>query len=93
MQAAGMAEQFTLWTQALAGGMKRLFRHQRFFRAERQLHLCETLSLGPHGFLAVVRFEEQRFLVGGTNQSLALLAELSRSDSAAGDDGKRVRHE
>jgi len=60
---------------------KRLSRRDFLLRPERHLRLCETLSLGQRGFLAVVRFEEQRFLVGGTNQSLALLAELSRPSS------------
>jgi flagellar biogenesis protein FliO len=46
------------------------------WRRERNLRVCETLSLGSRGFLAVVRYEKQKFLVGGTNQSIAMLAEL-----------------
>jgi len=54
----------------------------------RSLRLCETLSLGNRGFLAVVRYQEERFLVGGTNSSISLLAQLkasSRSDDESGD--------
>lgn len=43
----------------------------------RKLRICETLSLGNRGFLAVVRYQEQQFLVGGTNQSIAMLAQLN----------------
>lgn len=46
-------------------------------RRQRALRLCETLSLGNRGFLAVVRYHEQQFLVGGTNTSIALLAQLA----------------
>jgi len=75
---------FSLRMGALWEAIKKLSRRGVFLRPERQLRLCETLSLGNRGFLAVVRFEEQKFLVGGTNQSLALLAELSRPSHAAG---------
>ena len=46
-------------------------------RRPRRLRLCETLSLGSRGYLAVVRYREQQFLVGGTNTSISLLAQLS----------------
>ncbi len=45
-------------------------------RGERQLQLCESLSLGEHRFVAVIRCQQQRFLVGGTGHSMALLAAL-----------------
>jgi len=45
-------------------------------RPRRQLRLCESLALGERRFLSVVEFGEQRFLVGGTGTSLALLAVL-----------------
>jgi flagellar biogenesis protein FliO len=40
------------------------------------MRLCETLSLGDRRFLAVVVVEEQRYLVGGAGNSIALLAQL-----------------
>ncbi|MGO9271849.1 MAG: flagellar biosynthetic protein FliO [Terriglobia bacterium] len=43
------------------------------------MRLCETLSLGDRRFLAVVVVEEQRFLVGGAGNSIALLAQLPGS--------------
>ncbi|MGA2717366.1 MAG: flagellar biosynthetic protein FliO [Candidatus Acidiferrales bacterium] len=46
-------------------------------REPKRLRLCETLSLGNRGYVAVVRYHDQQFLVGGTSSSVALLAELS----------------
>jgi flagellar biogenesis protein FliO len=49
-------------------------------RAPRQLRLCETLGLGERRFLAVVQFEQQKFLIGGTGNSVALLTRLGAGD-------------
>lgn len=46
-------------------------------RPERQLRLCETLTLGERRFVAVVQFRQEQFLIGGTANSVALLAQLS----------------
>ncbi|MGH9756404.1 MAG: flagellar biosynthetic protein FliO [Candidatus Acidiferrales bacterium] len=73
----------------LLAGWRKLagFSRGTFLRREpRRLRLCETLSLGNRGYLAVVRFQEQQFLVGGTNASMALLAELSPVRPAAADE-------
>ncbi len=45
-------------------------------RKTRRLRVCETLSLGERRFLAVIEFDRQEFLVGGTGNSLELLAQL-----------------
>ena len=45
-------------------------------RKPRRLRVCETLSLGERRFLAVIEFDRQEFLVGGTGNSLELLARL-----------------
>jgi flagellar biogenesis protein FliO len=45
-------------------------------RQPRRLRLCESLPLGDRRFVAVVEFEQSRFLVGGTAGSLVLLAKL-----------------
>lgn len=43
--------------------------------------LCETLSLGDRRFLALVRVEQNKFLVGAAGNSISLLAQLpSASD-------------
>jgi len=45
-------------------------------RQPKMMHLCETLALGDRRFLALVTVEDQRFLVGGAGNSIALLAQL-----------------
>ncbi len=45
-------------------------------RKVRRLRVRETLSLGDKRFLAVIEFDRQEFLVGGSGNSLALLARL-----------------
>jgi flagellar biogenesis protein FliO len=47
-------------------------------RLPRRLRLCESLPLGERRFVAVIEFEESRFLVGGTSSSLVLLADLGK---------------
>ena len=51
----------------------------RVRKATRRLRLCESLSLGEKRLLAVVEYEQQRFLVGGGAQSVNLLARLDES--------------
>jgi flagellar biogenesis protein FliO len=51
-------------------------RHAVKVRKPRRLRVCETLSLGERRFLAVIEFDRQEFLVGGTGSSLELLAKL-----------------
>jgi flagellar biogenesis protein FliO len=53
-------------------------------RPARRLRLCESLGLGDRRFVAVVEFDQARFLVGGTSSSLVLLAKLE------GDAGERL---
>jgi flagellar biogenesis protein FliO len=58
-------------------------------RAPRRLRLCESLPLGDRRFVAVVEFDRERFLVGGTASSLVLLSRLeeagSRTENEADD--------
>lgn len=58
-------------------------------RAPRRLRLCESLPLGDRRFVAVVEFDAERFLVGGTPSSLVLLSRLEHAggvaDNTSGD--------
>jgi Flagellar biosynthesis protein, FliO len=49
-------------------------------RPARRLRLCESLALGERRFVAVIEFEQSRFLVGGTSASLVLLARLGADE-------------
>ena len=72
------------------GWLSNLRRHHRWPRnKEKKLRLCETIPLGEKRFVAVVQFEQERFLVGGTGHSIALLAHLP--GHAAGDGLRRGR--
>jgi len=69
---AAVRRMFDVLTARLASVHSGLKRHQ----SARRLRLSETLSLGEKRFLAVVQFQHQEFLVGGTGSSIALLARL-----------------
>ncbi|MFZ0774275.1 MAG: flagellar biosynthetic protein FliO [Candidatus Sulfotelmatobacter sp.] len=55
-------------------------------RAPRYLRLCESLPLGDRRFVAVVEFEKERFLLGGTPSSLVLLSRLGDARTRAEDE-------
>ncbi len=54
-------------------------------RRPRQLRLRESLALGNHRFVAVVEYEQSRFLLGGTPGSLVLLARLPAAEKVPGE--------
>jgi flagellar biogenesis protein FliO len=60
--------------------LSRLFRVGRLASSRRQLHLCETLALGDKRFVAVIEFQEQKLLIGGTSSSLTMLARLPNQE-------------
>ncbi|HEX5433941.1 MAG TPA: flagellar biosynthetic protein FliO [Candidatus Angelobacter sp.] len=65
-------------------------------RPQKQLRLCETLGLGERRFLAVVQFGQEKFLIGGTGNSLALLTHLPHTgeeNGAGTEDNRRDRNE
>jgi flagellar biogenesis protein FliO len=62
---AALINNFLLW-------VRRAVKSRRM----RRLRVCETLSLGDRRFLAVVEFDHQEFLVGGSGNSLSLLARM-----------------
>ncbi len=55
----------------------------RMHRRERSLRVCETLSLGERRFLMVVQFEQRKFLIGTTSQSISLLQRLDECTASA----------
>jgi flagellar biogenesis protein FliO len=69
---ATLGKIFAVFAEHVAGVHKSFKRR----RSAHRLRLSETLSLGEKRFLAVVQFQQQEFLVGGTGNSIALLARL-----------------
>ncbi len=59
-----------------------------FWKRRRELTICETLSLGNRNFLAVIGYQEQRFLIAGTTNSISLLADVTRVPDGEGDCGE-----
>jgi flagellar biogenesis protein FliO len=53
-------------------------------RPDRQLRLCESLSLGDKRIVAIVQFGRQRYLVGATSASISLLSQLPNAGSGCG---------
>jgi len=72
---ATLGRVFSVFAEHVAG-VHHCFKRRR---SARRLRLSETLSLGEKRFLAVVQFQQQEFLVGGTGNSIALLARLDSS--------------
>jgi flagellar biogenesis protein FliO len=62
------------------------FTRPALWKRRRELRICETVSLGNRNFVAVVGYQDQRFLVAGTATSISLLADLTRE---SGLDGNR----
>src|SRR5581483_10243998 len=69
------------WWERCLAGWRRWAVHLNLLerRPARRLRLCETVSLGEKRFVAVLRFERHQFLVGGTANSIALLARLGQA--------------
>jgi len=70
------------------GRLSDLSRGRVWRRRPRGLRVCETLSLGNRGYIAVVSYRQQEFLVGGTTNSIALLAQLANTPAAERDDSE-----
>jgi flagellar biogenesis protein FliO len=69
-------------TQFLRSAFGRLS-HSALWKRRRDLRVVETISLGNRNFLAVVGYQEQRFLIAGTASSIALLADVTDERSTA----------
>ncbi len=67
------------WWERLLG----VFAAVRVGRKPRRLRLCESLSLGEKRFVAVIQYEGQQFLVGGSAGSLNLLTRLGEAPDFA----------
>lgn len=65
---------------------RRVLRSSR--RTPKSLRLRASLPLGERRFVAVVEFEQARFLVGGTSSSLVLLSRLQDCDAGVEDEAE-----
>ena len=66
------------WLKACAAPLRVLWRARR---APRSLVVREIAGLGERRFVAVLQFERQRFLIGGSASSVTLLSHLPEADA------------
>ena len=52
-------------------------------RAQKTLRVCESVSLGDKRFVAVIQVDQERFLIGGAANSIAMLTRLQETSSFA----------
>jgi hypothetical protein len=50
-------------------------------RTQKHLRVCESVSLGDKRFVAVIQVDQERFLVGGAANSIAMLTRLAEPSS------------
>jgi flagellar biogenesis protein FliO len=71
--------------RALQSGYARLGELWRSQRKRRSLLVKETAALGERRFVAVIQFEQQRFLIGGGPGAVTLLAHLPDDEPAVAE--------
>ena len=76
VQTSSAARQSSTSLARVLAAIGSVLRSVKIRRREHSLRICETLQLGEKRFLAVVQFEQRRFLIGATNQSISLLDRL-----------------
>jgi Flagellar biosynthesis protein, FliO len=59
----------TLWTR---------LRQVRVRQIKKRLRVCETVPLGEKRFIAVIQVDDKQFLLGGSSNSVSLLAQLDK---------------
>jgi flagellar biogenesis protein FliO len=64
----------SLWKQWL-GGFGKAFGQP----PKKRLRVCESISLGEKRFVAVIQVDGEQLLVGGSSNSLSVLARMERS--------------
>jgi len=72
-QSEGCEAQTAVWWQRAGAALRSLASCIKVRRRERELEVCETLSLGEKRVLMIVRYGRQRLLIGATNQSISLI--------------------
>ena len=74
----GVGDTVAGWLKGWRVSLRALWRRQH---KRRSLVVKETAGLGDRRFVAVLQFEHQRFLIGGSAGSVTLLAHLPEDES------------
>ena len=80
-----MAE--STWSRVLHRAVTGLRELRQMQRRRRSLLVRETAALGERRFVAVVQFEQQRYLIGASAGSVTLLAQLPDANPGDGEQG------
>ena len=86
---ASTAQPARLWS-TLQTVIRTLGKRARAVRPARKLRVCEAVPLGDKRFVAVVQFEQTRFLIGGATNSIVLLTRLEEDTSPSFTDALAV---
>ena len=70
----------------------RIFAAVKVRRKRPNLVLCETLALGERRLIAVVQWEDKRYLIGATQNSLSVLDRLESQADSMGFASHFARH-
>lgn len=70
------ATRFHRWYRTLVKWLLGYVSLHRWQATSRRLQTCEWLSLGDQRFVAIVRVDDAQYLLGGSSESVSLLAEL-----------------
>jgi hypothetical protein len=82
----------TLNGAGLLSSVVKWFRARRVQSAQAsKLRVSETIQLGDKRFVSVIHVDGQRFLIGGSSSSVALLTQLDSSESTFGETLRRAR--
>jgi len=76
------------WRNGVFGFLRSAFgliTQPSLWKRHRELRICETLSLGNRNFVAVVGYQDQRFLIAGTANSISLIADVTQEAAADPD--------
>lgn len=75
------------WRRALLlrgwNAIKWIKERVRVQQARKNLRVCENISLGDKRFVAVVQVDGERFLIGGSSNSVSLLTRLQQDKAFA----------
>jgi len=63
--------------------LRAIFPGVKIQRRNRSLRLSESLSLGDKRIIAVVEYEDKRFLLGATAENISLLQTLGPAEGAS----------
>jgi len=77
------------WAQALLlrswSAFKWMMQRVKVQPTRKNLRVCENVSLGEKRFVAVVQVDNERFLIGGSPSSVALLTRLQEAKTFAAE--------